>query len=83
MQAKAGKIAGGFHILAIEDGPDEIGICGAFADDLEYAATAAKIGFNALLGHQVLVERNQLPRRLRKDYRDEKVNHSGPYRRRH
>jgi hypothetical protein len=72
-RAESGELQGGMDIIAVRDGPDEIGVCGEFADDLEYALTAAQAGFGAIVGHQLHREKNQLPRRLRKESEDETV----------
>jgi len=60
-------------VLSRADGKQESGITGVFMDDSDLAVRSAKDGFNCLLGYRAsLEEPNQLPRRLRKDYQDEK-----------
>lgn len=70
---------GGFtSLMYVASRPDrtiESGIVGGFTEDLDFAIASARDGFNCLLGHKTCVEpeTSQLPRRLRKDYQDEKT----------
>lgn len=72
-RAESGELQGGMDVISVRDGADEIGVCGEFADDLEYARAAAQAGFGVLVGHQLHHEKNQLPRRLRKESANEVV----------
>ena len=43
-----------FMFIGIDaEGQPEIGICGDFADDLDYATDAAREGFSRLVGHKI------------------------------
>lgn len=72
-RAEAGQITGSVHVLAVNDGPDEIGLCGELADDPGYAVSACQEGFDAIAGYKICFEKDQLPLRLRKGYQSEQV----------
>ena len=65
-------------IMEHEDGTQTTGVCGSFDSDLNKASDAIKAGFSCLLDHSACADtRSQLPRRLRKEYRDEEEHHCG------
>ncbi|MDQ0571508.1 hypothetical protein QFZ42_003342 [Variovorax paradoxus] len=65
-------------IMEHEDGTQTTGVCGSFDSDLDKAADAIKAGFSCLLGHSACTDTDsKLPRRLRKEYKDEEEHHCG------
>lgn len=68
-----GELVGMMDTLCRADGCQESGINGVFADDLALAVRSARDGFNCMLGLEARQEpTNQLPLRLRKEYKHEK-----------
>lgn len=77
-RVQQGGTRGLIWIMEHEDGTQSTGVCGSFDSDLEKASNAIKAGFSCLLGHSACTDTNsQLPRRLRKEYRDEEEHHCG------
>lgn len=71
-----GGTRGLIWILEHADGTQTTGVSGTFDSDLERATDAIRAGFSCLLGHTACTDtRSQLPRRLRKEYRDEEEHH--------
>lgn len=69
---KKGELVGMMDVLCRSDGRQESGTNGVFAHDLDLAVVSARDGFNCLLGHKACLEApNQLPLRLRKEYKHE------------
>lgn len=66
-RARQGLITGVLCICGTVSGPDELGLCGDFAEDLDYASRAASQGFAAMLGYkfEVAQPRRGLPRDLK------------------
>ncbi len=56
------------YISVNGSGETEIGLCGEFSDDLEYATEAASEGFSRLVGHKIeqRATKNIIPPRLRR-----------------
>jgi hypothetical protein len=55
-RARLGEVQGALTVISVAGGADEITICGVFADDLSYATSAARAGFDLLVGQKVCVD---------------------------
>lgn len=60
-RAKRGDVQGAISVFSIAGAPDEISLCGEFIENLPYAEVAARVGFDALIGHAVCREVTQSP----------------------
>lgn len=68
--AERGLMTTMIHIGAGPNGEAAMGICGEFAEDLEYATEACSEGFSLLVGHKIEQQKADLiamvPPRLRR-----------------
>lgn len=69
IKIETGSITSLMYVASRPDRTIDSGIVGTFTEDLDFAITSARDGFNCLLGHKACVDpaTSTLPRRLRKD----------------
>ena len=66
-RATLGRVSGVFFVVASPGEDDEIGVCGEFAEDIDYAVRSANSGMSHLFElKNSTVRQFPLPRHLRK-----------------